>query len=344
MTNKIVRLDTGPWTLTQEEFNYYTPNRDGIINGYQFIVNSPIKSCDFWVIRGSIQNYWEIVRYSKNNLVYLMDEAYDEAEYPLIYINQFDACFGPKRLNSANYRLHHEMHPWLFRNISYSFLQNSFNDLKTRDICIIASDATWLKGHKDRFAFVNKLIGHYKHRIDLYGKGFNSFECKFEVLKHYKYSVCIENSSIQDYFTEKINECYLADCMPIYYGCPNISEYYDSDSLIRIDIHDFQSAIQLIDNALSNNFWEKNIDKIRLMKKRYFSSYHLPQKLTELLDQRELGKRKYKLIFHRNFFIEFNQSKRMFFIGALQFMSKLSLIIFIKTFSFLCNAFKLKRF
>ena len=320
---KQIRLDTFPWKLTQEEFNLYTPNNNGIVEDFQFHVNNGIKECDYWIIRGSIKSNFASVKCPPENVILLLDEAYDASDFPGFYLKQFSQIIGPKKIDSLKYFKHNEMFPWLFLNKSYSFLSQNSNLAKTKEICIIASDATWLQGHKERFAFVNKLIGHFKDRIDIYGRGFNSFECKYEILKNYKYSVCIENSNLPDYFTEKINECYLADVFPIYFGCTNIQEYYHPDSFLSIDISDFKKSIETIEYALQSKLWEKNLDLIRQMKHRYLTKYHLPIGLVTVLKNRDLSKKKnWNVIFHRKFYSQLDLSIQMLISGLIQVISK----------------------
>ena len=52
------------------------------------------------------------------------------------------------------------------------------------------------------------------------------FDCQFHV--------AIENTSQYDYFSEKIIDCFLTRTIPIYWGCPNISGYFDSSGIISI--------------------------------------------------------------------------------------------------------------
>jgi hypothetical protein len=321
--NHIVRFDTSPWKLTQEEFNYYTPKNDGVVEGYEFYVNKGIRKCDFWVIRGSIQSNCTLIKCPKGNVIYLMDEAYELAEFPVLFLKQFAQVIGPKNVDHRNYVRHNEMFPWLFLNKPYSGLIQNLTLTKSKEICIIVSDATWLQGHKDRFAFVNKLIGHFKDRIDIYGRGFNSFECKYEILKKYKYSICIENSSLPDYFTEKINECYLAEVFPIYFGCTNIQEYYDSNSFLSIDIYDYQKSIEKIEYALQSSLWENNIDLIRQMKHLYLTKYHLPIGLVALLRCRDSNiKRNWNVVINRKFYSQLDLSFQMLKNGLVQVVSK----------------------
>ena len=42
------------------------------------------------------------------------------------------------------------------------------------------------------------------------------------------YSVVVESSSEPNYFTEKLIDCLITKTIPIYWGCPNVSEYFDT--------------------------------------------------------------------------------------------------------------------
>lgn len=59
-------------------------------------------------------------------------------------------------------------------------------------------------------------------------------------MSKYKYVLAIENGQCMDYWTEKLADSYLAGCYPIYYGCPNISDYFKQDSMLKVDIRDYE--------------------------------------------------------------------------------------------------------
>jgi len=55
----------------------------------------------------------------------------------------------------------------------------------------------------------------------------SSRDSKIEMFKDSQYSLVIENSREDNYFTEKLCDCLITKTIPIYYGAPNISEYFD---------------------------------------------------------------------------------------------------------------------
>ncbi len=89
-----------------------------------------------------------------------------------------------------------------------------------------------------------------------------------------KFSVIIENSSETNYFSEKLIDCLLTKTIPIYWGCPNISSYFDTDGMILIeDEKDFIKKINEIDLV---SFYDKKIQHIENnfnIAKKYAKNY-----------------------------------------------------------------------
>jgi hypothetical protein len=46
------------------------------------------------------------------------------------------------------------------------------------------------------------------------------------------FSICVENSKNNNYHTEKIIDAFLTKTVPIYWGCPNLGDFYDKDGFI----------------------------------------------------------------------------------------------------------------
>lgn len=68
--------------------------------------------------------------------------------------------------------------------------------------------------------------------VDCYGKGIRPIDGKREAIASYRFSVAMENAASDHYFSEKLVDCLLLETVPIYYGCPGISECLDPRGLI----------------------------------------------------------------------------------------------------------------
>jgi hypothetical protein len=239
--------------------------------GIDFQVNNDSKEADWWIIWGGL-NQSETVNCS--NLLYIADESHEERVYNNDFLNQFKQIATvsdhPQHLNKI---IIHELTLWYFHNTEDLFNKNNLE--KTKNISLICSDATGLYGHKKRYALVNKLIGHFKDKIDVYGRGFNYIENKFDALKDYKYSVAIENKSIPNYFSEKLIECFMTYTLPIYAGCTNIYEYFDADVIFELNLDDYKKSINLIEKILDEDPYEKLREKLSINRQLYLDKYHL---------------------------------------------------------------------
>ena len=57
----------------------------------------------------------------------------------------------------------------------------------------------------------------------------------------------IENAQEPDYFTEKLLDCFICGTIPIYWGAPNISHYFNVDGMVICnDLAELQGAIEAI--------------------------------------------------------------------------------------------------
>ncbi len=215
--------------------------------------------------------------------LYLTEEAHPYRRYNQDFLMQFDEIFTcrDETLHPKQTRIH-ELNTW-HMGISLDEACSERVIPKTKLLSIVCSDLTQLPGQKKRYAFANKLFGHFKDRIDFYGTGFKPVKDKWEALADYKYSIAIENSRIPGYFTEKLSECYLAHCLPVYWGAPDILEYFDEQALIVIDIDDFEAAVNRIEKLLTEDPYEKLLPEIIAAKKKFLDQYHIFPVLNRLI-------------------------------------------------------------
>lgn len=131
---------------------------------------------------------------------------------------------------------------------------------KNDEVIWVTSNLNWLEGHQKRLQFIDYVKKNTNYK--LYGRGINPIKSKYEVYKNAKYAIGVENTYAEDYWTEKLADSYLAYCMPIYYGCPNITKYFPKESMIIIDIEKPDEAEQIIQNAIDEDLYTKNFKYI----------------------------------------------------------------------------------
>ena len=147
-------------------------------------------------------------------------------------------------------------------------LKKDFNDFyktdnKTFTVSFIKSNKTFLEGHRLRSVIPPLLIN--KQFRYLYPT--QRIETKIPLFIDSMFHITVENSKCVNYFTEKIIDCFMSKTIPIYWGCPNIGDYFDSDGIICFNDIDELNVILTNLNELDYNkrleIIEKNYEKAK---------------------------------------------------------------------------------
>ncbi len=148
--------------------------------------------------------------------------------------------------------------------------------IKNKLMSIIVSEKKITSGHLYRHQLVQKII-ELNLPIDIYGRGSRQYNYsrvigKFndaEPYENYSFSICIENTNCNHYFSEKVITPLMYNCMPIYLGCKNLHNYLEE---VIILVGDVQKDIQTIMTILNNptmyykkTYTDKNIKAVNLI-------------------------------------------------------------------------------
>jgi hypothetical protein len=115
---------------------------------------------------------------------------------------------------------------------------------KSKMVSMIASHKRMSEGHRYRHEIYDSL--KHKHSIDMWGSGYRPFNNKLEPLSDYYYSISVMNSKHNNFFTEVLVDNFMCGTVPIFWGCPNVGEYFDINGMITFN------TIDELDNILSN--------------------------------------------------------------------------------------------
>jgi hypothetical protein len=161
-------------------------------------------------------------------------------------------------LNSARHIHSQPGLPWHI-NRDYDFLINCAPPEKPKSLSWVTGSGNSWKGHRLRMRFLDTI----KNQIpfDLYGRGFSVLADKWDGIAPYRYSIAFENFSGVHYWSEKISDCFLAWTMPIYFGCPRITDFFPAESMIMIDPAD-PNVVERVRQAVESDAWLRNRDAI----------------------------------------------------------------------------------
>lgn len=128
---------------------------------------------------------------------------------------------------------------------------------KTKICSYIASNKTYTDDQKMRISLLNYFYKNTNINIELFGRGHNplpenhdngEYDGKIFALKDFAFSIVIENHIQENYFSEKLIDCFLTGTVPIYHGCKQISNYFNTNGMIIVEN---ENEIKNIVNSLS---------------------------------------------------------------------------------------------
>lgn len=112
-------------------------------------------------------------------------------------------------------------------------------------LSIIASHKRQTEGHRLRHNIIsNKIIP-----MDVFGRGYNPVGNKIVGLKDYRFSLIIENDKTSNWVTEKIIDCLVTGTVPLFWGCDNIGDFFNTKGFIRFNtIDEFNTITPTLNN------------------------------------------------------------------------------------------------
>lgn len=147
---------------------------------------------------------------------------------------------------------------------------------KTADLSIFLSKkAQRHTTHKLRHDFSHAIADHFGDRIERFGWHYRPVDIKAEGLDTFRYTVALENHIGLHHWTEKLSDAFLGLSLPFYAGCPNAADYFPEDSFVPIDMRDVSGAIEIMERALRDDWFELRLPAIREARRRVIEEYNL---------------------------------------------------------------------
>ena len=303
---KILKLSTPDYRPTAT-LSQYIGNSEGIIGDWKIVLDPNCTEADaWWVMEGPSKGEMPC-RVPDGSLFFATAEAtwphgfYSEYNYRSAFLEQFDGIhtchdFYNEKTTSTTPFL-----PWMLnanhgesissahtRDIKY--LKDLKSLPKTKMLSVFCSQQGMLPSHRLRQRFTQILKSHFGDDLDWYGNGVNSVAEKWDGLADYKYSIVLENQSRFNVVTEKIYDPFLSLTYPIYWGAPNISDYFDPKSFTPINIEDAKGAIKTIEWVLNNIDYEETLPALLESKRRVLDEQHFLKRMIRISDAaREQG-------------------------------------------------------
>jgi hypothetical protein len=257
---------------SKHPFLQQTPGGKGAWKGDTYVLNEPMEECDAWVVYENLYGQ-ESTICSPDNLLLITGEPSEVRKYAPDWTKQFAMVRSVQvGIRHANLQIGQTALPWHLGK-SYDELAASDFPEKADNISIICSNKVMTRSHRRRLAFVEQLMR--LNPMPRFGRGFHDLATKWEGLAPFRYSLAIENSQHDHYWTEKIADCFLAGTVPIYWGAPNIREYFPDEAMIILDTLDPAQAARIIEEEATEESYRRRLPALREAKRRVLEEYNL---------------------------------------------------------------------
>lgn len=289
------------WPLQRQ-----TPSILGQWENFQFHINTENNDFiyDYWIVIEDIFKK-ETTFCTSGNLYLITHEPESVNKYSQNFIDQFD-----KIITNRSDIKHHSIIPtqtflpWIigakFDSKNKKWLPSyskTYDELKRikfpekyKKLSVILSNKTFTKGHRERMNFVLSLKAILKDDLDIFGDGFKPIADKWDALYPYKYHLAFENCEQNNYWSEKITDSILAFSFPIYYGCPNIRDYFHSDSFIKIDLSEKDVAINQIVEIVNSDLYLQRRNSLENARDLILDEYQFFPGIVEILKKNDMKK------------------------------------------------------
>jgi hypothetical protein len=130
---------------------------------------------------------------------------------------------------------------YLYYPMGGSFIHKSrwVKTPKVKLVSLIVSNKTEATGHKLRHLIAEQ----FKGRIDIMGSGVGDYTPKYESLRDYAFTICVESEKLNTFFNDKLVDAFATRTIPIYWGCDDLSSYFDTNGILQFNNHNELDAI-----------------------------------------------------------------------------------------------------
>jgi len=163
-----------------------------------------------------------------------------------------------------------------------------FKDLKLNKkphITFVTSSKSQTRGHNLRLMIMRELNRIKEvNRMDVYAHISPPFhKRRNDFFENAMFHIAIENSRQKNYFTEKVIDCFASKTIPIYYGCPNLGDWFDMDGVITFtDVTDLRKIFDRINEDYYHSRTEV-IEKNYEIAKQFHSDNDVVPRLTRMI-------------------------------------------------------------
>ena len=256
-------------------------------NNIQIVSEEP---CDYYCIINQPPNNFKLVL--ENTIVFIMEPHMDKNSH--LWNTEWLNIDKNKFKWYGSHDKHYNNNEW---HLSKTYLELKDEEIIKDEnlsniLSTVLSDKYKDPGHIKRIDFIKFLELKDDIKVDVFGgnrfmwnnyKGSLPYHKKDTGSMPYKYTFNVENYQIPNYYTEKLIDGILSECLVFYHGCPNIKELIDEKAFVWLELSNFEEDYKLIKKAIEEDLWSQRLVYIKQAKTKILDELQFFPRLEKII-------------------------------------------------------------
>ncbi len=245
-----------------------------------FLDDEYCRSADVWIVLDQVVTGHDLeCDVYPGCFINAMNETAHPAEYfsqfpdRMEYLRQFDAVFSFHDLPLANLTLCPPFLPWMIdsnhgnvlrkQSENVAALESAVRPDKSKTLSIITSNKVITPAQRQRLQFAERVAKTLSADAEWFGSGINPIDTKRDALEPFRFHLAMENRIQPHILSEKLYDAFLGWSLPIYWGAPNVGDYFPHDSVLAIDVSNPKAALRAIMDAINGDLHAERSGAVR---------------------------------------------------------------------------------
>lgn len=277
------------WPLIRQ-----TPQRLGLWEDFEFVIDQPGAECDAWVVFDSPAAPQKAVCHPENTL-FISAEPPEIRNYGPSFLDQFRWVITCHQSRHRGLIEHQQAHPWHigvdcengFRaNLDYDSLSAMTCPEKPYLMSAVISSKAITPAHRQRLDFVKRVKARLGDDFHILGRGHQTINDKWEAIGPYRFHLALENARLPNWMTEKVSDAFLGFAFPFYFGATNAADYLPAGSFEPIDIFRPEEAVDRICDGIERRLDEERREHVVEARQRFLNELNIFPMLVRLFRDR----------------------------------------------------------
>jgi hypothetical protein len=261
-----------------------TPGGSGAWKDLQ-LISGPGAIGDDWFAVYDEPGHFAQTWVPKQRRIIFVNDPPELKNYYSHFLNQFGIAVSPMPLKGFKgiWLQQQSCQPWFLFGQNYDELKAANYEEKAFELSIVCSNAFKFEVQRQRLKFANDLKQIIGDRLHWYGRGIKDIPSKVQAIAPYRYSIALENNTIEHFWTEKLADIYLGCAFPFYAGGPNLQRYFPEGSFEYLDIKNPQASAAKIVKAMDAGLFEQRLPLIRAARQKLLDEYNFCNVVWEII-------------------------------------------------------------